>query len=410
LCYRLDELAAGRSTIIGVWQLDDRSLVSRPYGDSLTSVLLEHFADAARRRENEYESPYNYGAGSLDKPELEWAHECLGRAEELVRAARQQHLTASPALCMLLAEIAQHPESDHARQVYADALLEHGDAQGELIHLQLAAEPDHDRIDALLAQHGVTWLASLADLTMRAQFQRGFVTRLELGDCKPTAEQLADPALATVEDLLPGRAHHDSYTALITSPAMRGLRRIEVFNDRLVTALEMTRARITHVACTADASDGRPAWFDRLLRVCQQRPELTSITCKLWMLPIVVDSPCFAQLRSITISKRVHEALQLASLGARELVIRQLPALEPCIATPNGAIVLAGDTVYAWGDWGLEKIPPALQYVPSSVKRVELAGEPPDLAQLQRAAALFKLELAILPPRRRSGYVQRRQA
>ncbi len=319
----------------------------------------------------------------------------------------------------LLAEVVRHPDADAARGVYADALLQEGDPRGELIALQLAAHPDHDRIEALVEQHGVEWLGSLRDVTKRAQFRRGFVTRLELLErSRPTVEQLADPALGTVEDLLPGSAHHDLYAKFITSRAMTALRRIDVYNDQLVTALAKTPARITHIACAANASDGEPpAWLVRMLEICDRRPEVTSLTCKLWMLRFVAQSPLFERLTSLAISKRVSESIQSWPVHGRRipLSVQAMPALEPCIAGPEswlGAVEVVptenGAVLRAWGDFGLRAISAAMQYVAADVKRIELEGAPEDLERVERLAARFKLELVVKPARPRVGYVRAR--
>ncbi|MEO7096850.1 MAG: hypothetical protein ABI175_26565 [Polyangiales bacterium] len=92
ICYRLDELAAGRTTIWGFQSdlMDDA--VAKQYGDSIAAVIHAECADTVRRLENEYVSPYNRGAGSLDRAELDGARDNLARAEELIRrtAARRR--------------------------------------------------------------------------------------------------------------------------------------------------------------------------------------------------------------------------------------------------------------------------------------------------------------------------------
>lgn len=90
LCYRVDELAAGRSTIFGFQRdLNDGS-VARHYGDSLAAVLLASAADRVTRLETEYASPNNRGAGSLDEPELEGGRANLKRVQELIRRVAER--------------------------------------------------------------------------------------------------------------------------------------------------------------------------------------------------------------------------------------------------------------------------------------------------------------------------------
>jgi uncharacterized protein (TIGR02996 family) len=313
----------------------------------------------------------------------------------------------------LLDHIRHDPDSDDARRVYADALLDRGDLRGELIHLQLSEQPHHDRVEALLAAHGVAWLGSLRDITKRAQFRRGFVTRLELKKgIKPTAEQLADPALATVEDLLPGGVHHDVYARFVTSPAMTALRRIEVYNTQLVTALAKTPARITHVACSAQLPRDL-TWFARLLRVARQRRALTSMACSPFALWQVAESAWFERVEALSLARSFEQRLDTMFRGRRiALTLQAAATLEPCgpESDPSlGAIEVAPnwEVARAWGAYGMLMISSSsvLQCLPASVKHVEVEGEPDHLDLLRRTAAFFKIEIVLSPARRRAGYV-----
>lgn len=91
LCYRLEDLAAERSTVWGFQRdlLDDFAVAKR-YGDSLGTVIHAPCADTVRRLEAEYASPYNRGAGSLDRHELDGARNDLARAEELLRRTAER--------------------------------------------------------------------------------------------------------------------------------------------------------------------------------------------------------------------------------------------------------------------------------------------------------------------------------
>jgi hypothetical protein len=89
LCYRLEELAAGRSTIFGFQRaLPDG--VAKLYGDSLAAVIRASDADRLQRLENEFASPGNYGGGALDIHELEDARENLATADELIRRVAER--------------------------------------------------------------------------------------------------------------------------------------------------------------------------------------------------------------------------------------------------------------------------------------------------------------------------------
>ena len=118
-----------------------------------------------------------------------------------------QHRAAS-----LLAEVLADPESDAARQVYADELLTRGDPRGELIQLDFAlAGALSIRKRALLqarraelcSQHASTWWPYALELRVR----NGFIEAVT-----GTAAQLvaAGPALFAAEPVVEveiGRAH-----------------------------------------------------------------------------------------------------------------------------------------------------------------------------------------------------------
>ncbi len=85
----------------------------------------------------------------------------------------------------LLDAIVASPDDDVTRRVYADALLDAGEPQGELIHIQCdLAAGGHTRAEAvarrrrereLLQTHGARWTAGLAGLASSPVFRRGFV-------------------------------------------------------------------------------------------------------------------------------------------------------------------------------------------------------------------------------------------
>ncbi|MCX5745479.1 MAG: TIGR02996 domain-containing protein [Proteobacteria bacterium] len=90
----------------------------------------------------------------------------------------------------LLEAIIAAPDDDAPRRVYGDKLLEAGEPQGELIHLQcdLAAgglardEAVRRRVRAreLLATHAARWTAGLAGIVEEAHFARGFVDEVRV--------------------------------------------------------------------------------------------------------------------------------------------------------------------------------------------------------------------------------------
>ncbi|WP_432968497.1 ankyrin repeat domain-containing protein [Dactylosporangium sp. CA-233914] len=86
LCYRLSELAAGRSTVVGVpWRSAEEGgpLSVRACGDSLLTVLHEYATAVHRLDEWEIVQPWNRGAGSIDDLEVEMSAELVEQIEEL---------------------------------------------------------------------------------------------------------------------------------------------------------------------------------------------------------------------------------------------------------------------------------------------------------------------------------------
>ncbi len=84
-CYRLSELADGRTTVFGCYLthvLDDK--VSR-HGDSLLEVLHKHVAEHLRQVKDEVGQPGNLGAGSLDDQNIASAQQMVERVEEFQR-------------------------------------------------------------------------------------------------------------------------------------------------------------------------------------------------------------------------------------------------------------------------------------------------------------------------------------
>src|SRR5262245_35830763 len=89
-----------------------------------------------------------------------------------------------------LRAIADHPDDDGPRLVYADWLDERGDPRGEFIRTQCEAErlPEFDdrradleaRADDLLAAHEADWLGPAAAVLADWEFRRGFVGRVEI--------------------------------------------------------------------------------------------------------------------------------------------------------------------------------------------------------------------------------------
>ena len=111
-----------------------------------------------------------------------------------------------------IAAAMREPDSLDARLVLADALVEIGDARGELIQVQVAREsaPDDRKLATrekqLLADHRDTLLGSLAPIVRKGtlEFERGFVRACDFDPfvhAKVLATALADEQLATIRRL-----------------------------------------------------------------------------------------------------------------------------------------------------------------------------------------------------------------
>lgn len=85
ICYRLTELAAGRSAVFSIRRsLSDGDGI-RPAGDSFLSALHAHHADLHRQLRRRLESPSNLGDGSIDETAVAEAQEWVDRIESLRR-------------------------------------------------------------------------------------------------------------------------------------------------------------------------------------------------------------------------------------------------------------------------------------------------------------------------------------
>ncbi|CAG6392881.1 hypothetical protein NMG29_15525 [Streptomyces cocklensis] len=82
-CYRLSELAAGRTTTYFVRELDGRCGEPVRAADSLLDLLYEQQAAVHRELEEQHASPANRGAGSVDRQEIDEAWSILESIEQL---------------------------------------------------------------------------------------------------------------------------------------------------------------------------------------------------------------------------------------------------------------------------------------------------------------------------------------
>jgi uncharacterized protein (TIGR02996 family) len=318
-------------------------------------------------------------------------------------------------------EVYARPDSDDARRVLADALIAAGDPRGELIALQLAnAARAIDRTEPLLRAHGKRWLGALREITYRAQFARGFVHRLELAgrwaaSAAAWAQLASDPMLATVEDLLPGRAVGAVYAQLVASPALAALRRIEVFDRPTLAALRATPARLGHVAV--------PRWkagkyvrelATNVLPACERFADLRSLAVHIDGAPSVLASSVLPRLRALTVAGGLAHGLTLWPRlpAAMSLTIARTALLEACTASRVGwagelTLERDGDRVIGRGagPWMIGKIVEHFAALPSALRRLEIAGAGGHAAALTDAARRRGIELVLVPAPRRTGYV-----
>lgn len=194
----------------------------------------------------------------------------------------------------LLAAVYADPDDDAARLVYADLLLERSDPRGELIALQYrraegrSSLQDRDRERALLDAHAEAWLGALARVVdraprggpPRATFERGFAERLTLGGPRWLHEVHEDPAWATLRalDLAPSWAPADTL-ALVTQPALRGLRELGGVTDAVLSRLadepppKLARIALREPAWRSGAQTGALlARFSRLGHLAIEAP------------------------------------------------------------------------------------------------------------------------------------------
>jgi uncharacterized protein (TIGR02996 family) len=323
----------------------------------------------------------------------------------------------------LLAAIYADPDSDDARIVFADLLLDDDDPRGEMIAKQLAGEDA--AAEPLLAKHGVAWLGSLRAITAGAQFRRGFPARVELTEIRragpPTLDRITgDRALGTIEDLQAGRCDPTIYARLITSPAMTALRRVEVEHRDVLAAVRDSPAPIDHVFHAVHRSDMTGAPPDResfaeLLELCERRPAITTLAFDAILLDQLIASRVCRQLHAIEIFKpwSTHPAPKLARYwrelpGSLRVTLCRRAGDLVGTSPSGGALELAlhdGQLVgRAWGDWRRGELLRYVDALPKELSRLELAVEPDD--ELRQTAARRELELHVVPAKRRYGFVR----
>jgi uncharacterized protein (TIGR02996 family) len=184
-------------------------------------------------------------AAIRERPAAALADEDLEHARTLIARYAAPSAAPKPELAQLLALVYEDPDDDAARAVYGDALLEAGDARGELIAFQLAAERGNVTADGLKHARSVlrasyeAWVGDLAFVLKSLVFERGMLAEGALVQ-NATAERVLweraprDERLATVHTLNKGRGNEAHYKSFVFSPAMRGLRTVTMLSTKMV--------------------------------------------------------------------------------------------------------------------------------------------------------------------------------
>jgi uncharacterized protein (TIGR02996 family) len=225
------------AAIAAIERLDDPALLELAAApaswplDAVTRARMAARLDTAMQR---LRRRFPAGAPELD-PDCEAL--CAAIERRLAPAASAQRAAATEA--ELLDAIYAHPADDDARRVYADWLLERGDARGELIQLELAAARDdaaearHAELEAVAQRQ---WLGPLAEVLRAPRFRRGFVAAAQVvWDNPGQLERLGShPAWATLEEIDYGASSASWGSARQwqhLDAAMRGLRRLRGVSD-----------------------------------------------------------------------------------------------------------------------------------------------------------------------------------
>jgi uncharacterized protein (TIGR02996 family) len=133
----------------------------------------------------------------------------------------------------LLAAVIAEPDDVNHRLVYADWLLAHGDAQGELIQLCERRRASGDAaLDAGIAElqkaHGERIAGEIAQLASKYTLERGFVTRVQMA--APIFAKHGERLLASapVQELQLDPVNAEALAQLARAPALRGLRALRI--------------------------------------------------------------------------------------------------------------------------------------------------------------------------------------
>ena len=292
----------------------------------------------------------------------------------------------------LLAAIIAHPAEDTPRLAYADWLDENGDPdRARFIRLQyeieklppigLKASKAKKEADALLLEHWTEWTGAVRGLGYGLGFRRGFVESVQidaeyfltngerlfaaapvrevrirsLGDHTP--ELAASPLLARVEklafsnDIMDQLSGHGRLQALLASPHLAGVRRLDLSMQRLRDADAALIAECPNLTSLVHLDLSGNSVFVagmRALAKSDRLPALTSLTINanrqvgMTAAEALVDSPLAGQLRHLSLANHEvwNEPVKLIAASPRFRGLRTLDLSDNGI-TNAGAVALA---------------------------------------------------------------------
>ncbi len=321
-----------------------------------------------------------------------------------------ESLPSADEILALWREALANPRDDGPRAVLADLLLADGDARGELISLQLAAEGRErdQRVADLMTAHGRRWLGPLDPIALTAQFRRGFVARLALKHAGNAAHDavLGNPIVATIEDLLPGDAAPEVYGRWVASPALVSLRRVQVADDRALDGIAERRMPLGHVAVpNPDA-----AWItSQVVPVCRARG-VRSLAVPAAAVDWLVAARALDDLDVLSVAGDLRAILARwrelpEHLG---LAVTRSAELEGCNPTPWDARIelrrVAGEVLARIsGLWMLTSLDAALAALPGEVARIEVADASNEIAL--RIATAIARPVTVVASRYASGNI-----
>jgi uncharacterized protein (TIGR02996 family) len=149
-----------------------------------------------------------------------------------VREALEERRGARPDVVdleTLLEAVYAEPASDEARLVYADALMDAGNAHGELIQLQLLPERSPDqirRVRTLIDTHAADWLGPIHKvIASNGEFERGFLTgaTLEARSAVSVRAALGDPRWQTVQRVALPSSGVPNVVSVLRHPVCNGI-------------------------------------------------------------------------------------------------------------------------------------------------------------------------------------------